>query len=144
MNILFMCVANSARSQLAEGVARKVLGGSAHVESAGSAPGKLNPFAVRAMQEIGLDISRHYSKSCSDLDPAFMDALDYVVTLCAEEVCPVVVSRAKRLHWPLPDPATREGSDQEQLDRFRATRDALVQRITSFAAESGLGRARIE
>src|SRR3989338_8876191 len=107
MKILFMCVANSARSQLAEGLARKVFP-EAEIESAGSHPGKLNPYAVAVMKEIGLDISKHYSKSIDDLSPKFIVGLDYVITLCAEEVCPTMVSKAKKLHWPHPAPATNE------------------------------------
>lgn len=138
MNILFMCVANSARSQLAEGLARKMFGDSANVESAGSEPGKLNPFAVKAMAEVGIDISKHYSKSADDLSPNFIVALNYVITLCAEEVCPIMVSRAQKLHWPLPDPATKEGTDEQKLDKFRKTRDALIEKLKTFAAETGL------
>ena len=90
MKILFMCVANSARSQLAEGLARTVFP-NAEIFSAGSEPSKLNPFAVTVMQEIGIDISAHYSKSFEMLSPQFTASIDYVITLCAEEVCPVVV-----------------------------------------------------
>jgi arsenate reductase len=138
MNILFMCVANSARSQLAEGLARKMFGNGVTVESAGSEPGKLNPLAVKAMQEIGIDISRHFSKSSDDLSPGFIVSLDYVITLCAEEVCPVMVSRAKKLHWPLPDPAKKEGTEADQLARFRETRDALVAKLKAFALQNGI------
>lgn len=135
MNILFMCVANSARSQMAEGLAKKMLGGGAKIESAGSQPAKVNPLAIKAMEEIGADISRHYSKSYDELTPGFIVGLNYVITLCAEEVCPQMVSRAKKLHWPLSDPANKEGNEQVQLNRFRETRDALVGRIRAFAKE---------
>lgn len=138
MNLLFMCVANSARSQLAEGLARKLFGPNVTVESAGSKPGKLNPLAVKALEEIGIDISTHYSKSCDDLNPAFVGSLDYVITLCAEEVCPIVVSPAKKLHWALPDPAGKTGSEPEQLLRFQNTREALIARLQTFAVENGL------
>ncbi len=137
MNILFMCVANSARSQLAEGLARRMFGSAIKIESAGSKPGKLNLLAVKAMAEIGEDISKHYSKSCDDLNPGFIRSLNYVITLCAEEVCPIVDSPAKKLHWPLPDPAKNEGSEEDQLKRFRETRDALITRLEVFAAEHG-------
>ena len=138
VNILFMCVANSARSQLAEGLARKMFGNAVTIESAGSEPGKLNPFAVKAMEEIGVDISKHYSKSTDDLSPRFILALDYVITLCEQEVCPVMVSRAKKLHWPLPDPASKEGTNEEKLERFRKTREALIIQLRAFAKETGL------
>jgi arsenate reductase len=139
MNILFMCVANSARSQLAEALARHLYGAHAEVESAGSQPSKVNPFAVKAMEELGIDISSHYSKSYDDLKPGFIVQLDYVITLCAEEVCPTMASsNAKKLHWPLPDPAGKPGSYEEQLGRFRETRDALAIRLKAFANEVGI------
>ena len=138
MNILFMCVANSARSQMAEGLARKILGASAKIESAGSQPSKVNPLAVKAMQEAGIDISRHYSKSFEDLPGDFVAGLSYIITLCAEEVCPRMDSPAKKLHWPLPDPAGKEGDEASQLARFKETRDAIAARIKDFAKETGI------
>lgn len=128
-----MCVANSARSQLAEGLARKIFGDNAVVESAGSQPSKLNPFAVKAMEEVGIDISRHFSKSMDELSPRFIAGLEFVITLCAEEVCPRVVSKAKKLHWPFPDPAGHGGSDEEQLARFREARDGIQTKLMEFA-----------
>ncbi len=137
MKILFMCVANSARSQLAEGIARRMFP-EAEIESAGSHPGKLNPFAVTVMNEIGIDISKQYSKSMDDLSPRFIIGLDYVITLCAEEVCPVMVSKAKKLHWPRPDPATKEPLPEAvALQRFRETRDAIAERLRDFKREIG-------
>jgi arsenate reductase len=130
-----MCVANSARSQLAEGLARELFGVEATVQSAGSHPGKLNPFAVQAMNEIGIDISRHWSKSIDALSPGFIVKLDYVVTLCAEEVCPIMVSKAKKLHWPLKDPASRDGTNDEKLQRFRDTRDQIKERLLALKFE---------
>ena len=124
-----MCVANSARSQLAEGLARKLFP-QAEIASAGSHPGKLNPYAVTVMKELGIDISKHYSKSVDDLDPNFVQELDYVITLCAEEVCPTIISKAKRVHWPFPDPATKEPmSDAEALARFRSARDGIQEKL---------------
>ncbi len=137
MNILFMCVANSARSQIAEGLARQVFPDS-EIMSAGSDPGKLNTFAVIVMNEIGLDISKHYSKSYDDLPPKFIVSLDYVITLCADEVCPTMVSKAKKLHWPFPDPATKEPiSEDESIRRFREARDAIRSRLEEFKKEVG-------
>ncbi len=136
MNILFMCVANSARSQMAEGLARQMFP-NAEIRSAGSHPGKLNRFAVAAMKEIGVDISRQYSKSIDDLSPKFIVGLDYIVTLCAEEVCPTMTSqRAEKRHWPFPDPATKEPlSEAEALRRFREARDAIQSRLKQFKME---------
>lgn len=135
MNLLFLCVANSARSQLAEALAPTVFGSTVKVWSAGSRPGKLNPFAVAAMKEVGIDISRQWSKSTDDLPPDFVADLDYVITLCAEEVCPWVPSKAKQLHWPLKDPAGPEGTDAEKLQRFRETREELRKRLTALEVE---------
>lgn len=134
-HILFMCVANSARSQMAEGLARHIFGSAAIIESAGSHPSKVNPFAIEVMEEIGIDLSKHYSKPVDALPSGVVAGLDYVVTLCAEEVCPVILSKAKKLHWPLPDPAGKGGTDGEQLNRFRQTRDELKRRIEAFRAE---------
>ncbi len=132
LNILFMCVANSARSQMAEGLAREIFGRDAGIQSAGSLPKSLSPFAVSAMKEVGIDISRQWSKSPDDLSPGFIEKLDYVITLCVEEVCPTMVSRAKKIHWPLRDPAAASGSDAEKLKLFRETRDELQSRIVEL------------
>lgn len=138
MNILFMCVANSARSQLAEGLAKQFFP-EAKVMSAGSHPGVLNPFAVAVMKEIGIDISMHFSKSCDDLQPQFIERLDYVITLCAEEVCPILLSQAKKQHWPFADPASKEKlSNEESLKRFRVARDAIQARLIQFKKELGV------
>src|SRR5271156_4353859 len=121
-----MCVANSARSQLAEGLAKELFGTTAEVQSAGSLPSKVNSLAVEAMKEIGIDLSGHNSKSTIDLPPQFLAGLNYVITLCAEEVCPVVFTKAKKLHWPMPDPAGHDQlSNEEKLRLFRSTRDAI-------------------
>jgi arsenate reductase len=136
MKILFMCVANSARSQLAEGLARALFP-DLEIRSAGSHPGKLNPYAVTVMKEIGLDISSHYSKSMDDLPPKFIVGIDYIITLCAEEVCPMMIApRAKKLHWPFPDPATKEPlSEAKMLTRFREARDSIQEKLKQFKAE---------
>lgn len=122
-----MCVANSARSQMAHGLAKELLRGVAEVESAGSKPTRVNPLAIDALKEIGIDISNHQSKSVDDISPDFIANLDYVITLCAEEVCPVIILRAKKLHWPMPDPTNP--------DLFRNVRDAIKMKIMSFKNE---------
>ena len=139
MNILFMCVANSARSQMAEGIAKKLLGAKSRIESAGSEPGELNPFAVKASSEIGIDISANYSKSVDDLAAGFVATLDFVVTLCADEVCPVIISNAKRLHWPIFDPAKAHGDDEAKIASFRVARDLIYNKISRFAEELSKG-----
>ena len=138
MNILFLCVANSARSQLAEGLAKQIFPDS-EIRSAGSHPGKLNPYSVAVMREMGIDISRHYSKSIDDLPPRFIVGIDYIITLCAEEVCPTMAApRAKKIHWPFPDPATKDSlSEDEILSRFRNARDAIQARLKEFKLEIG-------
>ena len=129
--LLFLCVANSARSQMAEGLVRTRFGDRVRVASAGSSPATVSPFAIAALDEIGIDISGHTSKSVDTIDPA---AVDLVVTLCAEQVCPAFFGSARRLHWPLPDPARAAGSDAQRLDGFRAVRDAIARRLDTLDA----------
>jgi arsenate reductase len=133
-SLLFLCVANSARSQLAEGLARARFGDRVRVQSAGSAPSRVNPCAIEVMREIGLDLATHTSKSVDTIDPA---SVDTVITLCAEEVCPVFLGKARRLHWPTPDPASDDPglSRDDLLARFRAARDAIAARLTTFEGE---------
>ncbi len=132
--LLFLCVANSARSQLAEGLARARLGDRVVVQSAGSAPSRVNPYAVEVMREIGVDLGAHTSKSVDTIDPA---SVDTVITLCAEEVCPVFLGGARRLHWPTPDPASDDEalSRDDLLARFRAARDAIAARIETLEGQ---------
>ncbi len=125
-HVLFLCVANSSRSQMAEGIARALAPAGVKVSSAGSAPSRLNPLAVRALAEIGIDISGQHSKSVDDVPPGDVDA---VVTLCAEEVCPVFLGKALRVQWGLPDPAAAPGTDDEKLKAFRDVRDELRRRL---------------
>lgn len=139
MKILFMCVANSARSQMAEGLAKNIFGNKAEIQSAGSQPAKVNPFAIEAMNELGIDISKNYSKIADQLSPKFLAGLDYVITLCAEEVCPLLVSKGKKLHWPMPDPAGYDHlSYEERLNLFRKTRDGIREKLVNFMQELGL------
>lgn len=127
-SVLFLCVANSARSQMAEGLARDRFGADVRVQSAGSKPTRVNPFAIRAMSELGIDLADHASTSVEDIDP---DTVDLVITLCAEEVCPVFLSSAARLHWPLQDPDRKdeELTDEQRLEHFRAARDQIRGRL---------------
>jgi thioredoxin type arsenate reductase len=127
-NILFLCVENASRSQMAEGLAREILGESSVVASAGTRPSKVNPYAIAVMAEIGIDISRYRSKSVDEID---LSGVDVIVTLCAEEVCPVIPGRVRRLHWPMVDPASKDlsGSPEAMQVRFRATRDQIKARI---------------
>ena len=133
MRILFLCVANSARSQMAEGLARHMLGNRATVQSAGSMPSRVNPYATEVMGEVGLDLSSHSSKSVDSIDPS---SVDLVITLCAEEVCPAFLGKARRLHWPIPDPAADDKvfSREEMLTRFRQARDQIKSRLEALMA----------
>lgn len=132
-SILFLCVANSARSQMAEGLARHVFGGAVRVQSAGSEPSRVNPFAIEAMAEVGIDLGTHSSKSVQTIDPG---SVDLVIALCAEEVCPVFLTRAPRMHWPLEDPDRKHEdlTDAERLRHFRVARDQLRARLELLAA----------
>ncbi len=135
--ILFLCVANSARSQMAEGIARSI--GPAHIriESAGSRPTRVRPEAIAVMREIGIDISGHRSKAVSEIP---VEGIDTVITLCAEEECPIFPGKVRRLHWGLPDPGASEGSQEDRLNAFRRTRDELSRRLkTLFASEGDPG-----
>lgn len=131
MKILFLCVANSARSQMAEGLARKILGPAVEIQSAGSVPsGQVHPRALDVMKTLGIDLSHHRSKSIDDLPADFIDDLDYAITLCADEICPVVLSDAKKLHWAFPDPAA--ASPEEQMASFSEIRDQISAKIVEF------------
>jgi thioredoxin type arsenate reductase len=131
--ILFLCVANSARSQLAEGIARSLAPAGLTVWSAGSRPTSVRAEAIAVLQEIGIDISTHRSKSVTEIPAA---EVDVVVTLCGEEECPVFLGQARRLHWGLPDPAAVGGSQAERLAAFRRVRDELRKRIARLLTES--------
>ena len=126
-HVLFLCVANSARSQMAEGIARSLAPPGVTVSSAGSRPSQVNPLAIRALDELGIDLRGHRSKSVETIDPAGVDA---VITLCAEEVCPVFLGKALRIHWGLPDPAGNGATEEAQLQSFREVRDELRRRLS--------------
>ena len=124
--ILFLCVANSARSQMAEGLARSLAPTNVPIFSAGSAPERVRPEAVRVMQEMGVDISAHWSKAVADVP---VTRVRTVVTLCDEEVCPDLPNAVERLHWPVQDPAAAAGDEAAVLGSFRAVRDELLGRL---------------
>ena len=125
-HILFLCVANSARSQIAEGIARSLAPPGVKVSSAGSSPASVRPQAIRVLEEIGIDISGHRSKGMDSIDAGSVDA---VITLCAEEVCPVFPGKTHRIHWALSDPAGVAGPEEHRLDAFRSVRDELLRRL---------------
>lgn len=125
MRLLFLCVANSARSQMAEALARSM---GFDAQSAGSDPSRVNPWATRALAEVGLSTEGHVSKHVDTIDPA---SVDVVITLCAEEECPVFLGDHRRLSWAMPDP-DRKGealTDEQRLHHFRVARDAIAERL---------------
>lgn len=127
--VLFLCTHNSARSQMAEGLLRHLGAGRFEVASAGTVATRVRPLAIKAMAELGIDISRHESKS---VDRYLGEPFDLVVTVCEDgQACPVPPAARERRHWPLPDPARATGTDEEQLTVFRRVRDDLRRRIES-------------
>lgn len=122
--VLILCTANSARSQMAEGLLRELAHGQAEVYSAGTKPAPVNPMAIRVMAERGVDISGQRSKHLNEF---LAHPFDAVITVCddAAEACPVFPGRAQRIHWSIPDPAAVNGTEAEQLAAFRQARDQL-------------------
>lgn len=129
--ILVLCTGNSARSQMGDGLFRHEGGGTYEVESAGTKPSLVRPEAIAAMQEIGIDISGHRSKS---VDEFTGQQFDYVVTVCdnARDVCPVFPAGTERVHWSFEDPAAVEGSEEVRLSAFRRIRDQIQERVKVF------------
>lgn len=110
-------------------------GDRAEILSAGSAPSRVNPLAIEALDEVGIDIRTHASKSTSDVDLA---SVDLVVTLCADEVCPVVPARVRKLHWPFADPARPDLSLEEQRRMFRDVREQIREKLAMSQRDLGL------
>lgn len=133
--VLILCTGNSARSQMAEGLFRHAGGDTFEVFSAGTQPSFVRPEAIAVMNEIGIDISSHRSKS---VDEFRGQQLDSVITVCdnANESCPVFPAATQRLHWPFEDPAAVRGSEAERLAAFRKVRDQIQARIAKFLAGS--------
>jgi len=131
--VLILCTGNSARSQMAEGLLRELAGDRMDVWSAGSRPSTVNPLAIAAMRERGIDISSHRSKH---LDQFRTQPFDTVITVCdnAAESCPVFPGPARRIHWSFPDPAAAEGSEAERLAVFREVRDGIEARLREWLA----------
>ncbi|MFQ5689400.1 MAG: arsenate reductase ArsC [Gemmatimonadota bacterium] len=129
-SLLFLCVANSARSQLAEAIARSLAPEGVRVQSAGSAASRVHPYALRVLAELGLDASGQRSKGVDEIT----GDVEAVITLCAEEVCPAWLGRARRLHWALPDPVAGARTAEEAVEGFRRTRDELRRRLEPLLA----------
>ena len=131
--VLILCTGNSARSQMAEGLLRKMAGDRFDVESAGVAPSAVRSEAIEAMSEVGIDISGHRAKSVDEFtDQQF----DYIITVCdnARESCPVFPGNAERIHWSFDDPAAVQGDDQTRLAAFRRVRDEIRHRLDRFSS----------
>jgi len=131
--VLILCTGNSARSQMAEGLLRYIAGNRFDVYSAGTIASFVRPQAIQAMQEIGIDIGSHRSKS---VDEFAGQEFDYVITVCdnAKQNCPVFPGKTERIHWSFDDPAEATGSDEEVLSVFRRVRDEIRRRLEEFAA----------
>ncbi len=129
--VLFICTHNSARSQMAEGLLKHFHGDRYDVYSAGTDPTKVNPYAIKVMEEIGIDISKNYSKN---IDKFLNDDFEFVITVCdrANEFCPFFPGGKKRLHKSFEDPSEFEGSNQEKLDVFRQIRDEIKEWINKI------------
>ena len=128
-HVLFLCVANSARSQMAEGIARSLAPAEVRVASAGSQPTRVRPQAIEALREIGIEITGQSAKGMDQIEGV---PPEVVITLCAEEACPTWLQPTLRVHWPLPDPAGAGSTPEEELDAFRAVRDELLVRLRAL------------
>jgi arsenate reductase len=132
--VLFLCTHNSARSQMAEGFLRALAGERFETASAGTEATRVHPLAIRVMDEIGIDLRGHTSKT---LDRFLGERWDYVITVCdsANERCPVFPARTTRLHWSFDDPSRATGSEEERLLTFRRVRDEIRARLVNWLAE---------
>ena len=135
--VLFICIHNSARSQMGEAYLKKLGGPQFEVESAGIEPGLLNPHVVKALQEDGIDIRNKPTRSVFDLATSGR-SFDYVIAVCSKEAadrCPIFAGKGVRLHWPFPDPSTFVGSDEEIMARVREVRNSIKKRVQEFVQE---------
>ena len=133
MNILFLCVGNSARSQIAEALAKDMLPNSFDVRSAGSIPAlRVHQDAIKVMGDIGIDIANNNTKSIDDIDKEYINNLDYVITLCAEEVCPLVPAATKIFHWPNEDPDNESYNKTQSINAFKKTRENIYNLVKKF------------
>ena len=136
-NVLFICVHNSARSQMAEAFLNEICGVQFEAHSAGLEPGALNPVVVEAMREIGIDISQNQTQSVFDVFKSG-ELFSYVITVCDEtsaERCPIFPGVARRLHWSFPDPSALRGTHEERLAGTRKIRDEIRARVEMWCDE---------
>jgi len=135
--VLFVCIHNSARSQKAEALLNQICSGEFEAHSAGLEPGRLNPMAVAALREIGLDISGNQTKSVADMIKSGQ-VFSYVITVCDEtsaERCPIFPGGAARLHWSFPDPSSFQGAPEQKLARTREVRDMIERKVRQWCDE---------
>ncbi len=134
VRIIVICTGNSCRSQMAEGFFRLLGGDNIIVRSAGVSPGGVNPRAVEAMQEVGIDISGHTSDSLTDY---LNESFDYVITVCdnAQKNCPVFPGGGKHIHWPFEDPHDATGTDDDVMGIFRKVRDQIQTKVQAWLAD---------
>jgi arsenate reductase len=132
--VLFLCTHNSARSQMAEGFLRAMAGDRFEIASAGTEATRVHPLTIRAMDEIGIDLSGHTSKT---LDQFLGQPWDYVITVCdsANERCPAFPARTTRIHWSFADPSQAAGTEEERLGIFRRVRDEILARLRAWLAD---------
>ncbi len=132
--VLILCVNNSARSQMAEGILRNLSQGRMEVHSAGARATEVNPFAIRAMKEINIDISGQRSKSAAEFANQLFDT---VIAVCdnASESCPAFPGAPERIHLSIEDPAAVKGNEEQKLRAFREARDELIRRLQEFASK---------
>ena len=128
--LLFLCTGNSCRSQIAEGFAKELLSKNLHIESAGTEAHGLNPYTVKTMDEIGIDISHHQSKKINVDD---IEEFDLVITLCgdAKDKCPII-DKNKHIHWDIPDPANFKGNDIDTMQKYSEVRELILKKIKTF------------
>jgi len=139
MNILFLCVGNSGRSQIAEALAKDMLPKSFDIRSAGSIPAKkVHKDAILVMGNVGIDISTNETQSIDSIEADFINNLDYVITLCKEEVCPVVPQAVKIFHWPNEDPDNDNFNDIQSINAFTRTRENIFNLLKKFFITEGI------
>lgn len=133
LRVMFLCTGNSCRSQMAEGLARHYGGGLIEVHSAGLTPAGVNPYAVKVMAELGIDISGQSSKS---IDPSLLEKMDLVISLCghADRMCPSTPPHIKKMYWPTDDPVGATGTQEDILAEFRRARDEIALKVRGFVA----------
>ena len=135
--VLFICVHNSARSQMAAALLNKRCGRFFEAQSAGLEPGELNPLAIEVLRDIGIDISRNRTRAVFDVFKSG-ELFAYTITVCDEseaEGCPIFPGVTTRLHWPFPDPSKFTGTPEERIEQIRRVRDKIDNQVRRFCAE---------